>query len=133
MELLNWLRNQWDRAGAWVLVSGGAAALLVGWLGVSRTPYTVEQIPYIVSGGLGGIFLLGLGAMLWLSADLRDEWRVLDEIRRQQGTRDDTSGDATAACAPPEVGNGAGRRPAGGAGGDRPAPGGEGASRVARR
>jgi hypothetical protein len=29
-----------------------------------------------------GLFLLGLGALLWLSADLRDEWRKLDAIDR---------------------------------------------------
>jgi hypothetical protein len=29
-----------------------------------------------------GLFLLGLGALLWLAADLRDEWRKLDSIDR---------------------------------------------------
>jgi hypothetical protein len=29
-----------------------------------------------------GLFLLGLGALLWVSADLRDEWRKLDSIDR---------------------------------------------------
>jgi hypothetical protein len=32
------------------------------------------------------MFLLGLGAMLWLSADLRDEWRKLDRIERRLGS-----------------------------------------------
>jgi hypothetical protein len=27
-----------------------------------------------------GLFLLGAGVMLWLSADMRDEWRKLDSI-----------------------------------------------------
>jgi hypothetical protein len=57
-------------------------ALIVGWLGISGTAYPAEQNPYIISGGLVGVFLLGLGAMLWLSADLRDEWRKLDAIDR---------------------------------------------------
>jgi hypothetical protein len=29
-----------------------------------------------------GLFLLGLGALLWVSADMRDEWRKLDAIDR---------------------------------------------------
>jgi hypothetical protein len=29
------------------------------------------------------VFLLGLGGMLWLSADLRDEWRELRAIRKR--------------------------------------------------
>ena len=80
MDLVKYARNQWDRIGAWLCVIGGAVALLVGYLGVSDTLNTGEQLPYVVSGGMVGLFLLGLGALLWLSADLRDEWRKLDEL-----------------------------------------------------
>ena len=80
MDVLKWVRAQWDRVAAWAAIAAGAIVLFVGWLGVSRTAYPAEQIPYIVSAGLGGIFLVGLGATLWISADLRDEWRKLDRI-----------------------------------------------------
>jgi hypothetical protein len=80
VEFLTWARNQWDRVAAWVCVAAGGVVLVLGWLGVTGTPYSFEQIPYVVSGGLGGIFLLGVGAMLWTSADLRDEWRTLREL-----------------------------------------------------
>lgn len=84
MDLLRrYVRNQWDRVGAWVCIGVGALALVVGWLGVSGTPYSAEQTPYLISGGLGGVFLLGLGAMLWLSADLTDEWRKLDAMEQR--------------------------------------------------
>ena len=82
MDLVKYTRNQWDRIGAWLCVIGGAIALLVGYLGVSDTLDTGKQMPYIVSGGMFGLFLLGLGALLWVSADLRDEWRKLDAIDR---------------------------------------------------
>lgn len=82
MDLMKYLRNQWDRVGAWLCVIAGALALLIGYLGVSATLDTGEQLPYVVSGGMFGLFLLGLGALLWLSADLRDEWRKLDAIDR---------------------------------------------------
>jgi hypothetical protein len=82
MEFLTWVRLQWDRVGAWLCIAAGAVALILGYVGVSGTPYTSEQLPYIVSGGLSGIFLLGLGGMFWLSADLRDEWRKLDDLDR---------------------------------------------------
>lgn len=82
MELMRWVRLQWDRVAAWVAVGLGLIVLLVGWIGVSGTEYPAEQIPYIVSGGLLGVFLLGIGAVLWLSADLRDEWRKLDRIEQ---------------------------------------------------
>jgi hypothetical protein len=79
-------RNQWDRTSAWVLIGLGSLALLAGWFGVSATAFPGEQMPYVVSGGLVGIFLLGLGATMWLSADLRDEWRELERLEQVLGT-----------------------------------------------
>jgi hypothetical protein len=81
MSMIQLARAQWDRTLAVVATIAGAILLLVGWLGVSGTGYVSEQLPYIASEGLGGVFLLGLGGMLWLSADLRDEWRELRAIR----------------------------------------------------
>jgi hypothetical protein len=80
MDLVRWIRNQWDRFLAWSLAGAGGLALILGWIGVTGTPYSWEQIPYVISGGLGGLYLLGLGAMFWFTADLRDEWRKLDEL-----------------------------------------------------
>jgi hypothetical protein len=92
MDIGKWLRLQWDRVLAWVFVAAGAIALIAGWLGVSGSAYAAGQLPYIISGGIGGIFLLGVGATLWLSADLRDEWRKLDSIEgalREEGAAAD--------------------------------------------
>ena len=83
MELLKWLRLQWDRVFGAAAVITGAVALLTGWSKVSATAYPAEQIPYLVSAGLGGLFLLGVGATLWHSADLRDEWRKLDRLEEK--------------------------------------------------
>ena len=94
MSLWQYARAQWDRVAAGALFALGALGLILGWIGVSREALTALQIPYIISGGLGGIFLLGLGAMLWLSADLRDEWNKLDRLEealRNQQHRDGTS------------------------------------------
>ncbi|HEV3351792.1 MAG TPA: hypothetical protein VG076_02650 [Acidimicrobiales bacterium] len=88
MEFLSWVRDQWDRVGAVVLVVVGALALLLGWIGISDAVLPSEQLPYLLSGGLVGVFLLGVGTTMWLSADLRDEWRKLDrleELVRGQG------------------------------------------------
>ena len=76
----SYLREQWDRVSAVVAVSAGALMLVLGWAGVQGKIYPGQQMPYVVSGGLGGIFVLGIGAVLWLSADMRDEWRKLDDV-----------------------------------------------------
>lgn len=82
MDLKSYVRTQRDRFTAMLLVAGGAVALLLGWIGVSGTALSHEQLPYVVSGGLFGIVLVGIGATLWLSADLRDEWRKLDRLEK---------------------------------------------------
>ena len=87
MDIVTWLRAQWDRVLAWAAIAAGAIALLVGWAEISGTGYVSEQLPYIVSAGLLGIFLLGVGATAWISADLRDEWRKLDRIERALANR----------------------------------------------
>jgi hypothetical protein len=80
MDLSNWLRAEWDRVVGFALVILGAVFLVLGYIGVSDSPYMVENLAYIMSGGIGGLFLLGVGATLLISADLHDEWRKLDKV-----------------------------------------------------
>jgi len=82
VDVKRWVRHQWDRAAAVVVACGGLVVLFLGLAGVNRAHLATQQIPYLASGGLLGLFLLGIAATLWLSADLRDEWRKLDEIHR---------------------------------------------------
>lgn len=86
MDPVTLLRALADRLTAWVAIGLGLLALLLGYLGVKDTAYVVEQLPYVISGGLLGLFLLGLGAVLLLSADLRDQWRALLDIRDELST-----------------------------------------------
>lgn len=82
MSIATKARTQWDRLLGVASLVLGAVVLTVGWFGVSGTPFPAEQIPYIISAGLGGLFLLGCSAILLLSADLQDEWRKLDRIEQ---------------------------------------------------
>jgi hypothetical protein len=76
------LKNQWDRVLAALSVVAGGICLIAGILGVNHSVLLAEQTRYITAGGLGGVVLVVLGATLWISADLRDEWRKLDRIER---------------------------------------------------
>ena len=80
MQLVQWLRVAWDRAAAIAVIALGAVVVVVGWIGVSGEAYLAKQLPFMMSGGVGGLFLLGVGALFWLSSDLRDEWTKLDRI-----------------------------------------------------
>jgi hypothetical protein len=80
VNVLIWGRSQWDRVAGFALIAAGAIAIVLGYIGVSDSPYVAEELAYIISGGIGGLFLLGVGAALLISADLHDEWRKLDRI-----------------------------------------------------
>jgi protein-S-isoprenylcysteine O-methyltransferase Ste14 len=95
MDFLTILRILWDRFAAWVTVLAGLIAVILGIVGVRDNAYVAAQMPYVISGGVLGLFLLGLGATLWLSADLRDQWRVLLEIRDQRDAPAEGSGEPT--------------------------------------
>jgi hypothetical protein len=83
MDLVKVVQAQWDRAAAIAATIAGAILLILGWYHVSDTGFVSKQLPYIASEGLGGVFLLGMGGMLWLSADLRDQWRELRAMRHR--------------------------------------------------
>ena len=106
MKPLDALRAHWDRALALALTLVGLLMLVVGYFRISDTPYPAEQLPLLMSAGVGSLFLLGVGATLWLSADLRDEWHKLDELDAGAGVTApaepiaDPSGDPVAEPAP---------------------------------
>jgi hypothetical protein len=109
---LSWLRANWDRALAWLLIVVGLVVLYVGWERSSDEVYPAAQLPFIVSGGIGGALLVVLGATLLISADLRDQWHKLHEISTRLAS-DTPAGDATEGATPVgvAVANGSGERP----------------------
>jgi hypothetical protein len=80
MELMTLVRAEWDRILGWSAVGAAVLALLLGYRGVSESLSTGRQLAYLISGGVGGLILVAVGATLLLSADLHDEWRKLDRI-----------------------------------------------------
>jgi hypothetical protein len=66
----------------WILVGVGAVMLLVGYLGVSREALPGKQIPYLVSGGIGGVFLAVIGAYVLGIQALRSDSGRLDRLER---------------------------------------------------
>ena len=81
MELKRLLRANLDRVLALGSVLIGLIAIILGWVGISGTGLVAEQNPYLISGGVLGIALIGIGCTAWVSADLQDEWRRLDRLQ----------------------------------------------------
>ena len=69
------------RIVALILCLAGAIAVLFGWWGAAGTLDPSRQLPYIASGGIGGMFLLGLGTALFFSIDLSETRRELSDAR----------------------------------------------------
>lgn len=72
------LRTALAIAGAALMMSG-VAAILFGWWGVAHTGYVFEQIPYLVSGGLLGLGLIGVGGFLYFGSWLA---KLVEEQRQ---------------------------------------------------
>ena len=82
-------RSTSDDLVRWMLVPGsiavvlGFAVMLLGWIGAARTAREIEQIPYLISGGLIGLALVMLGGLLLVSTF----WvAVLRKLQAEQGT-----------------------------------------------
>ena len=63
-----------------LLVSAGVLALLLGGLGIARATLLSAQIPYVVSGGIGGLVLIGVGLHLLSGTALGRERDRLDAV-----------------------------------------------------
>jgi hypothetical protein len=66
----------------WILVGAGALLVLLGYFGVSREAIVGKQIPYLVSGGIGGVMLAVLGAYFLGTEELRRDSGRLDRLEQ---------------------------------------------------
>jgi hypothetical protein len=66
-------RSTSDDLVRWMLIPGsilvflGFVVMLLGWVGAARTAREIEQIPYLISGGVVGLALVLLGGLLLVS------------------------------------------------------------------
>ena len=74
------LSTRWDWVAGYALIGVAGVVLLYTWVAVSDSRSISGQLSYIVSGGFGGLVLLGLGAVLVVTAGLADEWRKLNRL-----------------------------------------------------
>ena len=60
----------------------GAAFLAGGFAGVARTQVLPAQVPYLVSGWVGGLALIAVGITWLLSAESQSEQDRLAQVER---------------------------------------------------
>ncbi|HWA67786.1 MAG TPA: hypothetical protein VG899_15600 [Mycobacteriales bacterium] len=81
-------RIRWS--DSWLLILGsallplGIGLILLGWYGSAQTSLDWEQTPYLISGGLLGLGLLGVGTAMFFSYWMTRLVRSTEETARQE-------------------------------------------------
>jgi hypothetical protein len=77
-------RRAIDVASA-ILAVAGLGCILAGWWGLHDKATVVEQLPYLASGGIGGLAaVIGAAALVHLSRQFRIEKEIARLARRQE-------------------------------------------------
>ncbi|HJT38254.1 MAG TPA: hypothetical protein VJ818_07505 [Actinomycetota bacterium] len=91
------------------LILGGFVAIGLAWRGAARSLIVAEQLPFIVSGGVGGLALVVAGAgMLAVQAsrywDARERRQLDRLVARASGPAQErnTAGSTSRVSAPPK-------------------------------
>jgi hypothetical protein len=69
----------------WLFLVVGGLLIFLGYLGVSRESLVAKQLPYLLSGGLGGVLLAVIGAYFLGTEELRKDSGRLERLERQVG------------------------------------------------
>jgi hypothetical protein len=78
--LWRWVGKATRPVVGWVLVGAGALVIVIGYLGVSRESIVAKQMPYLISGGVGGMLLVAVGAVFLATEDIRRDSGRLDRV-----------------------------------------------------
>ncbi len=70
----------WRPKAGWALIVLGALLVIGAYIGVSGADSEVLQLPYLVSGGIGGLAAVAVGSALLVSADVRHDRERLGRI-----------------------------------------------------
>ena len=80
----------WEAAGnafrpyaGWIFYGFGALLVIIGYFGIADESIVAKQLPYLISGGIGGILLAILGAYFLGIEELRRDSGRLDRIEKQ--------------------------------------------------
>jgi hypothetical protein len=71
------------KALAGVLIVAGLICVLLGYLGVRGEDDIVLQMPYLASGGVFGLALIGLGGIVLIQHQMKEQARRAAEITEE--------------------------------------------------
>ena len=80
--ILRWASRAGRPWAGWAFIGAGAVLVLLGYLGVANEAIVAKQIPYVVSGGIGGIVLAVIGAYFLATEQLRKDASRIDHLEQ---------------------------------------------------
>jgi hypothetical protein len=96
----SWARTSPVSVGV-LLVVAGFIALFLAWNGAAGKDFVQGQLPYLISGGLVGIALVGCGlTVINVQARRADQTELLNRLESMLESRDAEIRDAAAAPRP---------------------------------
>jgi hypothetical protein len=76
-------KPDWRSVVAVLLIIGGLGLLASGWWGITGTRDTATQLAYILSGGIAGAILMGLGSLALIMREHVEDRAALNLLRRE--------------------------------------------------
>ena len=81
--LWRWVGKASRPWAGWAFIAVGLLLTLLGWIGVSGEAIVAKQIPYVISGGIGGVLLAVIGAYFLGTEELRKDSGRLDRLEQK--------------------------------------------------
>ncbi len=78
-----WIGRALRPVVGWILTVAGVVVIGAGWWGVSGTTVVAKQIPYLISGGVGGVGLILVGGFILLLHDARGAATRIEVMEEQ--------------------------------------------------
>jgi predicted membrane chloride channel (bestrophin family) len=79
--------ERWLLTGGAALVPIGLVLVVLGYWGAAHVPREIQQVPYLISGGILGLALVFAGGFAyfgyWLTRILREQIRIVDKLEEQ--------------------------------------------------
>jgi hypothetical protein len=82
----------WRQTLGGLMLLAGFVLLCLGWLGVSGTDRTADELSYMLAGGLGGIALVATGLTFMIAHEHRADRRAIAHLEERLGGLEEALG-----------------------------------------
>lgn len=78
-------RLDWRQVSGVTLALAGVVMVSLAWLGISGTISQTSQLSYLTSGGIGGMVVIAIGSVLFMSYEHIEDRRAIAALEARLG------------------------------------------------